>query len=385
MCYAPRVYPNPRYKGLNRHEAVDAYNRHFASVAEGLVYDGRWPPDYYIQVPCGRCPDCLKRQRSEITFRLKQELLSYPVGQFEHVFVTLTFDEPSIQKYKSDYRVCVRRFIDNVRKKYGFQPRFWFLSELGEKKHRFHFHGLLFGFPKGVLKWLYDPVKHKYYTEDLKPRWHYGWSFFGQCDFSSCGYITKYMTKQQFSPDYDYKPVKILSKGLGRDNVDHVRDMVKRFDDQQVPNLMYDDGSKYRYIIPRYFREKIYTEDDLIFAQYVRISSPFLRLFNGVYYDDPFEYKKALNSYYEHIKRSDYDYSDKQPIYKRHRRSSLEVAQAIFKPDSSFDCSAGSFVFDPLFTGVLSDDMLIDYGVEYACGNCSFETYFHWKNGTTPF
>ena len=191
MCLYPLRIRNPGYESL-----VDCQRRSLFSDSTGDVI----PPDYEVDVPCGKCWQCLRQKRFETVLRLKVEQSVIPPGTRSY-FVTLTFNQECYVKYASDYGLCVRRWLDKLRKRYG-RFRYWFISELGEKTHRLHFHGILFGMPDIPYK-------------ELCSAWIYGISWYGYCTDRTCGYITKYMIKQQIDKGQVYKPIKIYSKSIG--------------------------------------------------------------------------------------------------------------------------------------------------------------------------
>lgn len=267
MCLYPLRIRNPGYESL-----VDCQHRSPFSDSTGDVV----PPDYEVDVPCGKCWQCLRQKRFETVLRLKVEQSVIPPGTRSY-FVTLTFNQECYVKYAFDYGLCVRRWLDKLRKRYG-RFRYWFISELGEKTHRLHFHGILFGMPDIPYK-------------DLCSTWTYGISWYGYCTDRTCGYITKYMIKQQIDEGQVYKPIKIYSKsiGSGRDNsgIDYLSKCVG-FRDSHCPGDYPDcitlPGSPYTYAIPRYYFSKLFGEAALIYRRYVNYAKGLRYVFRGVRY-----------------------------------------------------------------------------------------------------
>ncbi|UCS96101.1 MAG: replication initiation protein [Microviridae sp.] len=191
MCLYPIKIRNPGYDSL-----VDCQHRSPFAFCGGPI-----PPDYEVDVPCGHCWQCKRNQRFDLVLRLKAELAVIPPGTRGY-FVTLTFDNSSLSRWKSSYATPLRRWLDLLRKRYG-SFRYYFLSEFGTRNtRRFHFHGLILG------------MRDVPYSE-LCSSWRYGRSWFGWCTDRTCGYITKYMTKQWLDPGVPYCPVKVYSKSIG--------------------------------------------------------------------------------------------------------------------------------------------------------------------------
>ena len=158
------------------------------------------PPDYYLQIPCGTCLYCLKRKRNEWSLRLQYEVLDHSAS----TFVTLTFDDYHLDKFKDDYKKPLKLYIDRLRKKIGYRPRYFFISEYGEDDrytNRLHFHGIIFGTSADSLSY---SVQRKL--------WKYGIADTGWVDLRTANYLTKYMLKMQ----NDKKPILMCSNGIGK-------------------------------------------------------------------------------------------------------------------------------------------------------------------------
>ncbi|UCS96094.1 MAG: replication initiation protein [Microviridae sp.] len=253
MCLYPIHIRNPAYESL-----IDCQHRSpFADISPTPI-----PYDYEVDVPCGRCWQCLRARRFEIVLRLKVELAVCKSASF---FVTFTFDNVNLDRFKDDYLKPVRLWIDKMRKKYG-KFRYYFLSELGEANRRLHFHGLVFGLP--FLSY-----------RQLTASWIYGRSWFGKVSARTCGYITKYVTKQQISPEFDYRPYLIYSKGIGSgpngEGVDFVRSHMTHFDIHKATTpycdaLVFPGEISYSYSLTDYYLRKIYGEHYSVYRRYYR-------------------------------------------------------------------------------------------------------------------
>ena len=123
---------NRRYKDMTFNEVVDYSETYYGCF---------WPPDYYLEVPCGYCHSCQKSYNNQYRIRLLYELRKYPSGTC--LFVTLTFDDDNLKKFSKDTNKAVRLFLDRLRKDYGKQIRHWFVCEFGTLYGRPHYHGIL--------------------------------------------------------------------------------------------------------------------------------------------------------------------------------------------------------------------------------------------------
>ncbi|WP_295937574.1 hypothetical protein [uncultured Alistipes sp.] len=256
MCFFPKRIRNPAYEDLK-----DCQHR---SPFVGAV-DSPFPPDFILFVPCGQCWQCLRQKRFEMVLRLKVEQAVIPKGTRSY-FVTLTFDDFHLADFREDYVVPVRRWCDKLRKRYG-RFRFWFLSELGSVNGRLHFHGIIFG------------LRDLPYQE-LIDSWTYGFSWFGKVDNATCGYVTKYMLKQQTSDEFEYRPYRFSTKSIGcgpdGKGLDFLRSNLGYFDPQvqgPFPDCITFPGElTYSYAIPRYYFEKLFGYGSTLTKRYLNYS-----------------------------------------------------------------------------------------------------------------
>lgn len=284
MCLFPKKIKNRAYDSL-----TDCQHR--SCFADLSVI----PPDYYVYVPCGECWQCRRQFRQELCLRLKAELSTIPYNT-RCYFVTLTFSDHALSRHRSDYRVPVVRYLDILRKRFG-KFRYFFLSELGDENGRFHYHGILFGLPD---------VPYSCLTK----LWHYGRSWYGWVTGRTCGYITKYITKQQFDTKLEYSPVYIRSKSLGcgfeNRGLSYVRRYLSHFDkssvfDGSLPNCVsLPDG--YNYPLPRYYRDKFFSRAQLLESRYIFYSSEYRFRYFGRTYNNEYDWLSAIVR-----SRSEYD------------------------------------------------------------------------------
>ena len=100
-CENPLRIMNPRYKKMT---PVD---RLFYSRS---CFGMDTPLDYYIEVPCGCCQACEKRRMFDFRVRLMYEHAAYP----NSAFITLTFNDENLQRFKDDPNKAVRLFLDRA-------------------------------------------------------------------------------------------------------------------------------------------------------------------------------------------------------------------------------------------------------------------------------
>lgn len=129
----------------------------------------------YIYVNCGVCSECLKMKQLYLIQRVQLEALDNYI-----YFLTFTYSDEMLPSVVINDIVHYYASIDDiqkmfkrVRKNYSLPSfKYIYVSEYGSKKHRPHFHMLLFFRKSDVGYKLYDPVNFQYKLFDLfKKEW----------------------------------------------------------------------------------------------------------------------------------------------------------------------------------------------------------------------
>lgn len=206
-----------------------------------------------IPVPCGKCPECLSRRTSGWSFRLmqqdKQSISAY--------FLTLTYDTLHVPITKNGFMDLSRRdvqlFVKRLRKNHELPNgkndnpiKYYAVGEYGGRTMRPHYHVILFN----------SDIKL------IQTSWQKGSVHYGVVTGASIGYTLKYMMKPSKIPlhrnDDRIREFSLMSKGLG---VGYITESILNWHHKDLRNRMYvniDDGKKIA--MPRYFKNKIYTE-----------------------------------------------------------------------------------------------------------------------------
>lgn len=237
-CAIPIRIVNPHYKSLAKenNESVKKYESN---------------DDYYLDVPCGQCANCLKSKGSSWALRLQLEYKYLTSLQKSNsFFVTLTLSEEHINKDKS---LLIRLFLERIRKAYGRSIRHWIISEYGENTKRFHYHGLLFDIP--------------FHRTELFKFWKYGHVTIQPITPRRITYITSYVNKHLKNnriplEDPRYKQSIWCSKGIGSSvALDERVTKHLRIGSSCTPFMHNPSGRVVT--IPRYLREKFYNHVEL--------------------------------------------------------------------------------------------------------------------------
>ena len=178
-------------------------------------------------------------------------------------FVTLTFSTPklielsteiqeadkTIYGYKLDNAIAtlaVRRFLERWRKKHKKSIRHWLVTELGkEGTEHMHLHGFL---------WTNQP-------DQIGPIWGYGFHRLGiYTNERTVAYCVKYVMKIDPKHRY-YRPIVLTSAGIGRTYMNSQASKSHRYKPNET-NEAYRTRDGQRLSLPKYLRDKLFTEDE---------------------------------------------------------------------------------------------------------------------------
>lgn len=168
-----------------------------------------------IKVPCGRCLDCKIQRSREWTVRIMNEA-EYHKGS---LFVTLTFDEDSINERRSidlkELQDYVKRLRDRV---YPRKIKFFGCGEYGEDKGRPHYHLIIFGIE--LEEHQLKKVKNGWHllSGPCKDAWKFGIVHADDVVYNSARYVLDYMLKEppQRIVQGLTKPFQTMSRGIGK-------------------------------------------------------------------------------------------------------------------------------------------------------------------------
>lgn len=238
----------------------------------------RHQKDYHLTVPCGHCPDCLKRRTKRWALRADYVCESLGIDFSDCYFCTFTIKPELYGEVLEKPYLAIRRFLDRFRKHPKFREKnpdtgrycyrkvkfpYFFVVEFADgetakkrglpSSHRMHFHAIFFGCP------LYP-----YEVEELWSA-HVGRADVQRCD-SEAGifYVLKYISKDneanQYISDIDARKNGKLyvSHGFGRllpEDVDRYRSHMLQSDSSYFSAFI----GNYRYPISRYWKNKCFS------------------------------------------------------------------------------------------------------------------------------
>lgn len=250
----------------------------------------------HVNVPCGKCVNCIKRRRMEWCFRMEQELMNSKCAYFvtftydpvnvpfdkygnmilvdttlnsKKNFVSVSGKKPIIDKYLKKMKLkghvdkSIQGFFKRLRIKcerfkgenresmmYGLDMKkdkikFFACGEYGGRFGRPHYHAIIFNASARFI-------------DDC---WGLGNVDISYASKGSIAYCTKYMDKWRDKKQDWKRPVEFnnQSEGLGLCFVEKMRDWYRK--NLDINYVINDSGVKIP--MPRYFRYKLFNEDEL--------------------------------------------------------------------------------------------------------------------------
>lgn len=229
-----------------------------------------------IEVPCGKCVPCLEQRRAQWSIRLREELKN----SVSSLWLTLTYSEENLPfseetgeptLSKRDLQLFLKRlrkYLDKGRIIYDFENkpikssknsqkiRYFACGEYGSKFDRPHYHIMLFNVDvknEYLVNLAWSVKKEKLLTP-------IGRVDFGSVTDASIHYTAGYIL-QQYESDFEgrQKPFILHSIGIGKDY----------FTDEKISwhknslNTCYNTREGYKFPLPRYYQEKIFTDEKM--------------------------------------------------------------------------------------------------------------------------
>lgn len=160
-------------------------------------------PDMPVVVPCGKCLGCLMTRAFFWSVRCTCESVDYD----ESYFLTLTYDKEHLPEGGELCRAHVQSFVKRLRYYFkDYKLRIFYCGEYGEKRHRPHYHMIVFGLPLNKEKVKYFPIdKSKrgninYACPFLEKVWKLGVVRMGTFSANAASYVAQYTLKKH-SPE----------------------------------------------------------------------------------------------------------------------------------------------------------------------------------------
>lgn len=283
LCDTP-VYLKQTRSTEFKHDVYNPDSNQVETITRKREFDhSKSDRDYKIaEVPCGRCPNCIKKRVSAWQFRLEQEQKHSITASF----ITLTYSDdhlpfteeniPHATLEKSD----LQKFLKRLRKeciKSSIQPvplKYYACGEYGTTTQRPHYHLILFNVPHPMLR----------YSGIIERIWGKGHIQIDPCTPASIGYVTGYVMKKNMENQYIH--FKKIYNPITKRNETHLTRTWKNENDKRNPEfatmskhlgehylttstIKYHHAHNNNYIVskggikvtlPNYYKEKIFNE-----------------------------------------------------------------------------------------------------------------------------
>lgn len=165
------------------------------SASQGYV-------DRPVTVPCGKCVGCLMTRAFYWSVRCVNESLYHK----ENYFLTLTYDSEHLPSDRNLCRAHFQNFMKRLR--YYFPDcrlKVFYCGEYGERRHRPHYHAIIFGLPLVANNIKMFPVdvsrrgNTNYACPLLDKIWSHGLCRVGTFSSSAASYVAQYTLKKHDS------------------------------------------------------------------------------------------------------------------------------------------------------------------------------------------
>lgn len=206
---------------------------------------------------CGQCLACRINRRRVWTARLILESLCHDKA----AFVTLTYSDDELPYCYPDYApsLCKRDlqlFLKRIRFRFRDRLlRFYACGEYGTKRHRPHYHLVLFGVSPDELDPLYLTYDGAGPNSLLLSLWGHGRVHVGEVNKLSVQYVAGYVTKKFVKKGDSLHPefsLMSLRPGIGFPALDKISSVVSLYNLQDSFHTFRFDGRKWpfgRYLV----------------------------------------------------------------------------------------------------------------------------------------
>lgn len=166
----------------------------FASKG-GLPFSGPASSREPMSLDCGWCKHCRLMKSGDLSVRAMHQSLSYE----RSCFVTLTYDDKHLPVHRSIDLSVIQKFLKRFRKRFGEGIKYVYCGEYGDLNQRPHYHLLIFGenFHRDRYEWQMSNGNVLYRSPSLEKCWKFGYSSIGDFNFSTAGYVSRYIFKKR--------------------------------------------------------------------------------------------------------------------------------------------------------------------------------------------
>lgn len=205
----------------------------------------------FIQVPCGKCEACVKNKSEDWFVRLKfqqkySDFVWFVTLTYDDVHLPIRFDENGTifnDVKKDDIFLYHRRLRRNLSEK-SANFKYYLTSEYGASENgtkRPHYHAIYFDIVPEDLP-------------QIEKSWQNGFVKIDDVNDNRIRYVTGYIIEKLFVPSGREPVFNLISKGIGAKYID----VMKKWHNDDL-NRFYAPVDGYKAVLPRYYRDKIYS------------------------------------------------------------------------------------------------------------------------------
>ena len=213
------------------------------------VPDNKIYPYSHYAVPCGKCFFCRQRLANGWFVRIKSDIGTSPA-----YFVTLTYNDENLP-FDDNGVPCVSRddftkFMKRFRKFVGKSNiKYFGCSEYCPTTYRPHYHFIVWNLP--------DYKSQNAVEAILTATWNKGFYLVQPVIDERIRYVVKYQLEETAVPKEMRPLFRMMSKNIGKPYLE--KQSTRYFHEGNIEHYYYRDG-EYKYALPRYFSEKLYTK-----------------------------------------------------------------------------------------------------------------------------
>lgn len=209
---------------------------------------------YGVLVPCGKCPSCKLKRVNAWVMRLENEARIHNTS----LFITLTYEQPPMSTnnfmtlHKPDFQNFIKRLRKNIHGNKKSTIKYYACGEYGGKTWRPHYHAII-----------YDV-----FQDQVEKAWPLGHIHVGDVNANTIAYCCKYICKDKrvgmFAKDDRIREFSLMSKNLGKN---YITPETIRYHTADLNSFVLKNGG-HKMCLPRYYRDKIFTEDQRLIMNY---------------------------------------------------------------------------------------------------------------------
>lgn len=152
----------------------------------------KFHPDGELELPCGKCPECISLRASDFALRTQHELGDHD----DNCCLTLTYEDnklPNLFERQREFQLFMKKLRTKSKKKILYLVS----HEYGSQTQRLHHHAIIFGINFPDMKYLKTTPKGTdlYTSRELSKLWTNGWSNIGPATAQAGYYIAAYALK----------------------------------------------------------------------------------------------------------------------------------------------------------------------------------------------